>query len=270
MPEAPHTSFTGSIPAFYDRYLGPVLFEPFARDLARRLPMHDGARVLETAAGTGLATRRVLERLPANATLVATDLNPAMLEHARASLPADPRLELRTADAQALPFPDAAFDVVVNQFGTMFVPDKPRALREAHRVLVPGGRLLYTTWGPFANNAFGRIVDGLLQELFPEDPPTFYRTPFSDHDPAELASRTLSAGFRDVTVESIAFESTSESAEQFAIGLVRGNPVAITISERGTLSHEQVESKLADALRRELGDRPMRAYLQSWLVTASA
>lgn len=270
MPDAQHAQFTGSIPATYDRYLVPVLFEPFARDLARRLPMHDGVRVLETACGTGALTRRMLERLPASATLVATDLNPSMLDHARASLPADPRLEFRTADAQSLPFPAASFDVVVNQFGMMFVPDRPLALREAHRVLVPGGRLVFTAWGPFANNAFARIVDGLLQTLFPNDPPTFYRTPFSDPDPAELASRTRSAGFGDVFVENVSFESTSDSAEHFATGLVRGNPIAIAITERGTFTHEEVESRLADALRRELGDRPLRTYLQSWLVSATA
>ena len=152
----------------------------------------------------------------------------------------------------------------------MFVPDKPMASREAHRVLAPGGRLLYSTWGPFANNAFGRIINDLLKREFPENPPTFYETPFGDHDPAELASRTQSAGFRDVKVESVAFESTSESAERFAMGLVRGNPVAIAISELGTPTHEQVEQKLADALRQEMGDRPLRTYLQSWLVTATA
>jgi ubiquinone/menaquinone biosynthesis C-methylase UbiE len=270
MPDAQHAQFTGSIPATYDRYLVPVLFDPFARDLVRRLPAHDGVRVLETACGTGALTRRMLERLPASATLVATDLNPAMLDHARVSLPADQRLEFRSADAQGLPFPAASFDVAVNQFGMMFLPDKPLALREAHRVLAPGGRLLYSTWGPFANNAFARIIDGLLQTLFPADPPTFYRIPFSDPDPVELASRTRSAGFRDVNVENVSFESTSDSAEHFATGLVRGNPVAIVITERATFTHEQVESRLAEALRRELGDRPLRTYLQSWLVTATA
>ena len=153
MPNAQHMQFTGSIPAFYDRYLGPVLFEPFARDHAKRLLMHDGVRVLETACGTGVMTRPLLERLPASATLV---------------------------------------------------------------------------------------------------------------------SRTQAAGFRDVKMESVAFESTSDSAEHFSTGLVRGNPVAFTISERGTLTHEEVELHLAEALRREMGDRPLRTYLQSWLVTATA
>src|SRR5687768_13476190 len=116
MADPEHARFTGSIPAFYDRHLGPVLFEPYARDLARRLLGHEGVRVLETACGTGITTRRLLERQPASGRLVATDLNQAMLDHARSSLPGDARIEWRTADAQALPFPDASFDAVVMQF----------------------------------------------------------------------------------------------------------------------------------------------------------
>ncbi|HXU12877.1 MAG TPA: class I SAM-dependent methyltransferase, partial [Candidatus Binatia bacterium] len=75
--------FTGSIPENYDRHLGPVLFEPYARDLARRLPAAEGTRVLEVACGTGIVTKHLRERLPAGCRLVATDLNQPMIDHAR-------------------------------------------------------------------------------------------------------------------------------------------------------------------------------------------
>ncbi len=265
-----HASFTGSIPAFYDRHLGPVLFEPYARDLARRMPTQDGVRILETACGTGTATRRILERLPANASVVATDLNPGMLDHARASLGKDARVEWRAADAQQLPFPDASFDAVAMQFGIMFVPDKPLALREARRVLKPGGRFVFSAWDSFDRNSFGRITHDVVRSMFPEDPPTFYLTPFGDHDRAEHEKRARAAGFGDVKVEGVGFESMSESAEHFAMGLVRGNPVALAITDRGTVTHEEVEKRVAEVLRRELGDRPVRASLHAWVVTATA
>ncbi len=130
--------FTGSIPAFYDRYLGPLLFHGFADDLVQRLPSGE-IDVLETACGTGIVTERLLRRLPAGASVLATDLNEAMVEHARSRIGDDPRLAWQVADATSLPADNGSFDAVVCQFGVMFFPDKARAFAEARRVLKPGG-----------------------------------------------------------------------------------------------------------------------------------
>lgn len=268
IPHAEHTLFTGSIPAFYDRYLGPAIFEPYARDLALRVPAAEGVRVLETACGTGIVTRSVLAQLPASATYTATDLNQDMLDHARSSLGADARVTWRTADAQQLPFADGAFDTVLMQFGMMFVPDKERALSEARRVLAPGGRFVFSVWDAFSRNPFGRITYDVGASLFPEDPPSFYRTPFGDHDAAAHKVRAEQAGFAGISVEGVGFEGRSESAEQFAAGLVRGNPLALDIAARGTVSLDETERRLAEALRLELGDRPVRTPLHAWVVTA--
>jgi SAM-dependent methyltransferase len=268
-PQAQHSRFVGSIPAFYDRHLGPVIFEPHARDLARRIAAGRSARVLETACGTGMATRRILELLPADAAYVATDLNPDMLAHARTALAADRRVDWRTADAQQLPFADGTFDTVTMQFGMMFVPDKDRAFREAWRVLAPGGQFVFNVWDAFAGNPFGRITYEVGASLFPENPPAFYKTPFGDHDPDAHTDRARRAGFAAVTVEGVALEGVSESAEHFAAGLIRGNPIALDIESRDTVSCEEVEHHLAEALRRELGDRPVRTPLHAWVITAT-
>jgi ubiquinone/menaquinone biosynthesis C-methylase UbiE len=262
-----HTSFIGSIPAFYHRHIGPFLFEPYARDMARRIPARDGVRVLETACGTGIVTRELLRRLPESAQLTATDLNQAMIDFAQTQMAADPRLEWRAADAQQLPFGDAAFDAVVMQFGIMFVPDKPLAVREAKRVLKSGGKLTYSAWDAFARNAFSRITHATFEQMFDADPPTFYQTPFGDPDPEVHRERLLTAGFRDVQVEGVDVEAVSESAEHLAIGLVRGNPV--TIPEGSALTIDDVERHVAEALRDELGDHPLRCPLHAWVVTGT-
>jgi SAM-dependent methyltransferase len=268
MPHAQHTHFTGSVPALYDRYLGPVLFEPYARDLADRFATYGGGRALETACGTGIVARRVLERLPADGAYTATDLNQDMLDHARSALGRDGRVRWQVADAQQLPFDDAAFDVVLMQFGMMFVPDKERALREARRVLAPGGRFVFNVFDVIDRNPHGRITYEVGAALFPEDPPGFYRMPFSDHDPAAHVSRARAAGFAEVTVDAVSFTGTSETAADFAAGLIRGNPIAIDIVARRTVPLDEVERRLADALRRELGDRPVRTPLHAWVITA--
>ena len=139
--------FAGSIPETYDRYLGPLLFEPYARDLAARLAALAPARVLETAAGTGVATRALARALPAGAAIVATDLNRPMLDLAAARMETA-EVTWQQADALALPFEDGAFDAVACQFGAMFFPDKAAAYREARRVLRRGGRLRAERLGP--------------------------------------------------------------------------------------------------------------------------
>src|SRR5215469_11847475 len=160
--------FAGSIPAFYDRYLGPLLFEPYARDLAGRLANIAQGRVLETAAGTGILVRT----LPEAVAIVATDLNQPMIDFAAAQ-PGGGRVTWRQADALALPFEEKSFDAVACQFGVMFFPDKRAAYREARRVLKPGGRFVFSVWDRLAENELSQIVSETVAALFSEDQPRF-------------------------------------------------------------------------------------------------
>ncbi|HYV84540.1 MAG TPA: methyltransferase domain-containing protein [Patescibacteria group bacterium] len=273
----PNARFVGSIPENYDRYLGPVLFEPYARDLAGRLRASDGARVLELACGTGIVTRRLRERMPASARLVATDLNEPMLEIARRRLAGAAGVEWRQADACELPFPPASFDAVVCQFGLMFVPDKAAAVREARRVLVPGGQFLFNTWDSIDRNPFARIAVATLREMVPIDPPTFYDVPFSMHDRAAIAALLKDGGFgagandrAPALVEEVALQGESPTARDLATGLIEGNPVGPSLRERGGVSTDALRDALAAALAREMGERPARAALRALVVSARA
>jgi ubiquinone/menaquinone biosynthesis C-methylase UbiE len=263
-----NAQFKGSIPELYDRELGPVLFEPYARDLARRVDVATGARVLEVACGTGIVTRRLRERMPKDATLVATDLNEAMLDVARKRLADLDGIEWKVADAQELPFDDGAFACVVCQFGIMFVPDKDRAAREAHRVLAPGGRIVLNSWDAIERNAFMRVAHETITALYPEDPPTFYRVPFGYADPDEIRALLERNGFTDVTVENVKVEARAAAAHAFARGLVEGNPVSLAIEERGgTLP--PVVAAIAQKLTAEFGADPIVSTFQAWVATGT-
>jgi SAM-dependent methyltransferase len=180
-------AFAGTIPQLYERYLVPLIFEPYAADLASRVAHCQPSRVLEVAAGTGVVTRQLVKTLPSEVSIMATDLNQPMLDQAAAVGISRP-VEWRQADAMQLPFPDGAFDVVVCQFGAMFFPDKARAFSEARRVLRPGGRFLFNVWDRIDQNEFADIVTNSLETLFPSDPPQFLtRIPHDYHDPAAVA-----------------------------------------------------------------------------------
>jgi SAM-dependent methyltransferase len=162
------TAFDHSTPALYDRYMGPLLFEPYARLIAERSALLQPTRILETAAGTGIVTRAVSEAVP-QAQIVATDLNPLMIEFAAQRVRSE-RVAFQRADAQDLPFLDGGFDLVVCQFGVMFFPDKVRANREAWRVLASGGDYLLVSFDRLELNPVPKAAEDAVVALFPEDP----------------------------------------------------------------------------------------------------
>lgn len=263
-----HAAFVGTVPANYDRYLGPILFHRYADDLAARVPVSPGTRVLEVACGTGIVTERLLRRLGGRGTLVATDLNEAMIAHAQARGVAGPGLEWRQADGTSLPFPDQAFDVVVCQFGLMFFPDKAAGVREAYRVLAPGGTYLVSVWDRIEHNPIARIAHDTFREFFPADPPQFYQTPFNLHDEAAVRRLLDAAGFADVSHASVETVGESPSAADAAMGCVEGNPVLGTIMERRAEALPDIKAAVARNIAAELGDHPVRCRLRAHVFTA--
>lgn len=272
-PTALDARFVDSVPELYDRYLGPFLFSPLAADLAERVirPDDHPPRVLELAAGTGRLTEQLLAQLPAGTSVVATDLNAPMLETGRrrvAAPSADGSLEWRApVDAQELPFGDGEFDAVVCQLGIMFFPDKAKAAHEALRVLRPGGQWLVNAMAPLDESPLGRIVNRVVAEHFPADPPTFFRVPFSFGDPAALMALAHDAGFEDVDVSVVDRTGESPSAEDAAYGFVFGNPGVMAIRERGG-DPQAVASAIAQALAAEYGDHPLRIPLRAMVLSA--
>jgi SAM-dependent methyltransferase len=259
-------AFSGSVPEFYDRYLGPVLFEPYARDLASRLPQRGGLRVLETACGTGIVTKHLREALPDDATLVATDLNEAMIDYARAAVPAA-GITWQQADAQALPFDDGSFDVVACAFGVMFLPDKVQGFREARRVLGSGGLLLANAWHSLEDIPAAGAIHRYVGERVPDDPPRFLETPYGYHDRERIRADLAEAGWEKVQLDDVHIESQSPSAADFATGFAQGTPLVNQLTERGD-DPEEVARALVDRLRPIGGDKPFKALLAATVITA--
>ncbi len=260
---ATDADFTGSVPGHYDRDLGPVIFDGYAADLARRVAAHNPKRVLEIAAGTGLVTRHLRDLLPEGAHLTATDVNPPMLDVARTKFRPGKQVVFQTADASALPFPDDAFDAVVCQFGVMFFPDKAQSYREVHRVLAPGGRYQFNVWDSHRHNPFGRITHELVQRLFPSDTPSFYRVPFGYHEIDPIKEALIEARLADLTMAVVRQEAVVASVAGFARGLVYGNPLAEQIRARGGVDPDGVIDALIEALRGDIGADSGRTLLQA-------
>ena len=261
--------FAGSIPQLYDRFLVPLIFEHYARDLAARVAQANPADVLETAAGTGVLTRAMAARLPAQVAVTVTDLNQPMLDHAAASLRHDGRFAWRQADALALPFGDEKFDVVTCQFGVMFFPDKVKGYAEARRVLKTRGRFLFNVWDRIADNEFALVVTDAVATMFPADAPRFLaRTPHGYHDVARIREDLTAAGFASIAVETLAGTSKAPSSRDVAIAFCQGTPLRNEIEARDASRLEDATQAAADAVARRFGSGAIEGRISAHVITA--
>lgn len=246
--------FSGSIAKLYDTYLVPLIFEPYAADLAQRLASRPLSRVLEIAAGTGVVTRALASRLPESASIVATDLNQAMLNQA-AEVGATRPVEWRQADAMQLPFEDGTFDAVVCQFGVMFFPEKSKAFSEAHRALRAGGVFIFNVWDRIEENEFADTITTALESIFPDDPPRFLaRTPHGYHDPRVIEQDLANGGFKaSPKIETVAARSRATAPLIPAIAYCQGTPLRNEIEARDASKLGEATDIAAEAIGRRFG-----------------
>ncbi|HOY33553.1 MAG TPA: class I SAM-dependent methyltransferase [Piscinibacter sp.] len=262
--------FAGSVPEIYERYFVPLIFEPYAADLARRAAALRPARVLETAAGTGVVTRALSRALPASAEIVATDLNPPMLAQAAAIGTTRP-VQWQQADAMQLPFGDASFDLVVCQFGAMFFPDRVQAFAQARRVLRAGGTLLFNVWDGIEHNELADVVTQTLAEVFPADPPRFMaRTPHGHGDLRPLFEELRAAGFAAAPHnETITARSGAASAGDAAFAYCQGTPLRNEIEARQSPDLAAATAACTAAIARRFGDGLVDTKIQAHVVSVA-
>ena len=263
--------FAGSIPKFYDSMMVPMIFQAYADDMAALVASFSPASVLETAAGSGVVTRALAPLLGASARYVVTDLNQPMLDYAAGRQGADARIEWRQADALALPFEDASFDVVCCQFGAMFFPDRAAGYAQARRVLRPGGRFLFSVWDRIEDNAFADEVTSAVATLFPHDPPRFLaRTPHGYHEVARIREDLGRAGFADIRIETREKISRADSALDAATAYCLGTPLRNEIESRDAGLLELATQRSAQAIATRHGDGPVAGKIQAHIITAAA
>jgi SAM-dependent methyltransferase len=261
-------AFSGAIAQLYETHLVPLIFEPYARDLARRVVSRSPGRVLEVGAGTGVVTRALSSTLPPTTTLMATDLNQPMLDLA-AAIGTNRPVTWQQADALRLPFAGASFEVVVCQFSVMFFPDKAAAFAEAHRVLAPGGAFIFNVWDRIEENEFAHAVTQALEPLFPGDPPRFLaRVPHGYHDLQVVARDLAMSGFHTTPeITTVAARSRAGSPAIPAIAYCQGTPLRNEIEARDPAGLEQATAAATAEVARRFGTGAVDGKIQAHVVT---
>ncbi|WP_395623565.1 class I SAM-dependent methyltransferase [Sphingomonas daechungensis] len=260
--------FSGSVPANYEQYMVPLLFRPYAEEIAKRVARFDSSDILETAAGTGVVTAALAASLP-EARIVATDLNQPMLDVAATRVKSE-NVRFQQADALQLPLEDESFDLVVCQFGVMFYPDKVRGNAEARRVLRDAGRYVVAIWDRVEENKLSNLANESMRRLFPENPPQFMtRGPFSYHDPEWIRRDLRDAGFGDIEIETVELTSRSPSAVEGARGLVYGSPMGVELADYGPDALDRVFDEMVKGGRAYEGPDGFAAPMRAHIVTAT-
>lgn len=255
-------AFSGTIPETYDKYLGPLLFEPYAKDIIERIKKKKFLNVLELACGTGRVTQYLRDILPADARIVATDINPDMLNIAQNKITGK-NIEWKEADMQNIPFKDSEFDLVICQFGIMFVPDKEKAYSEIYRVLKKDGMFLFNTWNKLEKNRLLFSADEIINDYFKDNPVLFYQIPFSYFKIDEIEKHLTEAGFSSFQITELETEGLSDSVSDATTGMVEGNPVLSAINEKDPKLIPVIKEKLSNVLSEKFGDNPLRCPMHA-------
>jgi len=263
-----YSEFTGNIPENYDRYLGPMFFHRCAEDLATRIANGQAQKVLEIAAGTGIATRYLRDQLPPQTHITASDLNDDMLRHAERKFSSAENITFQVADAMALPFDDEQFDVVACQFGIMFCPDKVQFFQQARRVLSPAGRLVFSIWDALEHNPLAYATNEILAEVFDGNVPAFLHVPFSYYEQTLIRNDMEKAGFIDVQFETLDGHCIFTEPGNAALGMVTGSPLRLEIEQRGDTTIDDVVDKVTSELKTRFGDRDCRVPMR-WTVIST-
>jgi len=267
-PGTSDSSFTDDVARFYEATLVPLIFEPYAEDLAARAVTLEPNNVLEVACGTGVVTRALATTLPESCEIVATDLNNTMVAHAEL-VGAARTVSWRQADVTALPYDDESFDVVVCQFGVMFFPDRVAAYREVRRVLRPGGTFLFNIWNDIEHNEFAAVVTDAVATLYPEDPPLFLaRTPHGHGCPTEIEADASAAGFKKCELLQLDNISVASTPDVPAIAYCQGTPLRNEIEAREPDGLRRATEAATEAIRARYGPGPVEGRISAVVVSA--
>ena len=267
---APQWHFAGSVPENYERYLVPSIFAPWAHDLIEMAALRPRERVLDIACGTGIVARIAARNLGVDGRVVGLDLSAPMLAAARSSAANEGvSVEWREGSAVMLPVREEAFDVVFCQQGLQFFPDRPAALREMHRVVAEGGRLVLSFWREIEHSpGFAVLAQALARHVGPEAGALMTFGPFALSDTQELRALIIGAGFRDITIRPVVKTLRYPSPDEFVLQYAAGSALAGAVAGADNNAWSALLAEIRVKLESYVDDRGLAFPIESNIAMA--
>jgi ubiquinone/menaquinone biosynthesis C-methylase UbiE len=253
----------------YECGLVPAIFAPWATILIEQAALQPGERVLDVACGTGVVARQAAQHVGPSGKVIGLDLHADMLAVARSLLDL-PGVSIgwQVGNALAMPFADASFDVLLCQQGLQFFSDRPAALREMHRVLLPGGRVVLSVWGSLDRSPGHAALVRALERHSDTAAASVMRSFFALGEASEVRSLLARGPFHKVHLHTATRTVRFASVEQFVwlemIPSHLENPVAGM--DEGALS--VLISEVNTALQSYVGHDGLTFPMQAHLVKA--
>jgi ubiquinone/menaquinone biosynthesis C-methylase UbiE len=262
----------GSAPEVYERELVPAVFGPWAPIVVELAHPTPGERVVDVACGTGIVARIAAARVGPSGSVAAVDLNPGMLNVARSVTTTgdSASIQWHEASADKLPFPNSSFDIAYCQLGLQFFADRPAALREMHRVLVPEGRLALMVWRGIGESPGFQALAEILEKNIGPAAATIMRAPFGLSDASELNQLVEAAGFRDVKIYQRVGTIQFPSIERFVSSYIAGSPLAGHVSQVNDAAREKLRADSAQALGKYINNHGLSFPIAAHLIAAKA
>lgn len=248
MADTERFQLEGNAPQLYERTTVVTLGRPMAELMFEHVSLHEGERILDAACGTGIVARVAVERYTNIGSIVGIDLNPAMLDVARANTPTtDIPIEWCQGDVCALPLPDGCFDVVLCQQGLQFVSDTLTALREMRRVLVPGGRLVFTVWSEV--NAYDAALADALTRHVNAEAATSCLSPFTLRDAETIRKLMDDVGFHGIEMQEIVVMRRMPSSVEAIVQSLARTPYAHDVAAVSEEARQAIGQEVSTALQ---------------------
>jgi ubiquinone/menaquinone biosynthesis C-methylase UbiE len=245
MTSATYRRYTGTAAQLYQSFFVPSIATPVSVELLRAAALRPGMRVLDVACGTGIITRAAAEQVGPTGSVTGVDLAPDMLAVARTIPAAGAPIDWQEADAASLPLPDGGCDVALCQMGLMFMEDRARAVRELHRVLTPGGRVVINTPGRI-QPLFAAMEEAIVDHLDPALG-AFVSAVFSMHDPSTLAELLTGAGFAEVTATEYTADFDLPGPSEFLWSYINLTPMGPLVADAPDAVRAALERQVVEA-----------------------